>query len=274
MVLPDTGASAAGFRPPRVDVLGTQISCITLHSAVEIFDGWIAREAREYVCVTGMHGVMESRHDAELRLIHNRSGLTTPDGMPMVWAGRWAGAEIARVYGPDLMRTVFDAASARGWSSYFFGGTPDVLDALKSFVSREFPDLVVAGWSSPPFRELSEREEQDMLTEINESGADIVWVALGTPKQERWMARCRPGLRPPILVGVGAAFGLLTGALPQAPRWMRRSGLEWLYRLAIEPRRLWRRYLLNIPRFVFGLVCRPPRLLASGGDQQSPVPAP
>ncbi|MFZ0251665.1 MAG: WecB/TagA/CpsF family glycosyltransferase, partial [Acidimicrobiales bacterium] len=168
---PDTGASAAGFRPRRVDVLGTQISCITLESAVEIFDDWIAHDAREYVCVTGMHGVMESRRDDELRRIHNRSGLTTPDGMPMVWAGRWAGAEITRVYGPDLMRTVFDTASERGWSSYFFGGSPDVLDALRTFLSREYPDVAVAGWSSPPFRALSEQEERDVLTEINESGA-------------------------------------------------------------------------------------------------------
>jgi N-acetylglucosaminyldiphosphoundecaprenol N-acetyl-beta-D-mannosaminyltransferase len=273
MPLSDTGASATGFRPERVDVLGTQISCITLESAVEIFDDWITRDAREYVCVTGMHGVMESRRDDELRLIHNRAGLTTPDGMPMVWAGRWAGAEIARVYGPDLMRTAFGAASERGWSTYFFGGSPDVLDDLRNLVSQEFPGLIVAGWSSPPFRDLSEQEEQDALREINESGADIVWVALGTPKQERWMARCRPALTAPILVGVGAAFDLVTGALPQAPRWMQHNGLEWLYRLAVEPRRLWRRYLLNIPRFVVGVVRRPPRLVPRGSDQQDPVAA-
>jgi N-acetylglucosaminyldiphosphoundecaprenol N-acetyl-beta-D-mannosaminyltransferase len=172
------------------------------------------------------------------------------------------------------MRTVFDAASIRGWSCYFLGGSPDVLDTLMAFVSRNYPALAVAGWSSPPFREPSDEEEQDLLEEINRAQPDIVWVALGTPKQERWMARCRPALAAPILVGVGAAFGLVSGALPQAPRWMQRSGLEWLYRLAVEPRRLWRRYLLNIPRFVLGVVHRPPRLLVNGSDPQGSVATP
>jgi N-acetylglucosaminyldiphosphoundecaprenol N-acetyl-beta-D-mannosaminyltransferase len=172
------------------------------------------------------------------------------------------------------MRTVFDAACTRGWSCYFLGGSPDVLDALMAFVSRNYPALAVAGWSSPPFREPSAEEERDLLEEINRAQPDIVWVALGTPKQERWMARCRPALAAPILVGVGAAFGLMSGALPQAPRWMQRSGLEWLYRLAVEPRRLWRRYLLNIPRFVLGVVRRPPRLLSNGSDPQSSVATP
>ena len=254
------------MRHDRVDVLGTQISCVDLGRTVEIFDEWITSGASEFVCVTGMHGVMESRGDDELRAIHNSSGLTTPDGMPMVWAGRWAGTAIDRVYGPDLMHAFFAEASRRGWSNYFVGGHPDVAQTLLARLRRQYPDLVVAGHISPPFRPLRDEEELALVAEINAARPDVVWVGLGTPKQERWMARVRPLLHAPVLVGVGAAFDLVAGNVPQAPRWVQRSGLEWSYRLAVEPRRLWRRYLLNIPVFVVALLRHPPRLVPSGQD--------
>ncbi len=245
---------------PRVDVLGVGISCVDLETTTEIFAKWIANEARRYVCVTGMHGVMESQSDDALREIHNASGLTTPDGMSMVYAGRWAGARLARVYGPDLMEEVLAAAQEAGWSSYFVGGAPGVASRLVSMLRGRFPGLVVAGSSSPPFRRLSAAEDEELVQEINGSGADIVWVGLGTPKQEFWMAEHRSRLEPAVLVGVGAAFDLLSGTVRQAPRWVQRSGFEWLFRLAVEPRRLWRRYLLNIPRFAVALVRRPPTM--------------
>ena len=242
-------------------MLGVGISCLDLPSAVDRLAGWIADGQRHYVCVTGMHGVMESQSDPELRAIHNRSGMTTPDGMPMVWAGRWAGASpMARVYGPDLMAAVLTRALAEGWSSYFYGGRPEVLEALVARLASDYPGLDIRGTASPPFRALSPEEDADLTAAIEASGADLVWVGLGTPKQERWMAEHRHQLRAPALLGVGAAFDLLAGTLPQAPPWMRHHGLEWSYRLVKEPRRLWRRYLLNIPRFGAALLRHPPRL--------------
>jgi N-acetylglucosaminyldiphosphoundecaprenol N-acetyl-beta-D-mannosaminyltransferase len=251
--------------PARVDVLGVGISCVDLPSTVDIFASWIASDQRRYVCVTGMHGVMESQADAALRDIHNASGLTTPDGMPMVWAGRRAGAQISRVYGPDLMEAALARALQSGWSSYFLGGSEEVLHTLLQSLRSRYPGLRVAGSESPPFRALTEQEDQALVERINASAADIVWVALGTPKQERFMASHRARLTAPILVGVGAAFDLLAGTLPQAPAWMQRSGLEWAFRLAVEPRRLWRRYLLNGPSFAARLALRRPRLVPPGG---------
>jgi N-acetylglucosaminyldiphosphoundecaprenol N-acetyl-beta-D-mannosaminyltransferase len=253
----------AGSSTPalRVDVLGVGISCVNLDQCVTTFGEWIDHSAQEYVCVTGMHGVMESRSDPELRDIHNRSGLTTPDGMPMVWAGRRAGAQVSRVYGPDLMRAVFARAQHTGWSNYFLGGAPGVTDRLIGKLRQEYPGLQIAGAQSPPFRPLNVTEVAHQMDEINRVKPDIVWVGLGTPKQERWMADNRDDLEAPVLVGVGAAFDLLAGTLRQAPLWMQRGGLEWAFRLAMEPRRLWRRYLLNIPRFTVGLLRHPPRML-------------
>jgi N-acetylglucosaminyldiphosphoundecaprenol N-acetyl-beta-D-mannosaminyltransferase len=248
---------------PRVDVLGVGIACIDIPQAVDLIAGWIERGKREYVCVTGMHGVMESRHDSELRRIHNESGLTTPDGMPMVWAGRWAGAkQTRRVYGPDLMQAVFERGAALGWRSFFFGGAPGVAAAFAERLSADHPEIRVAGCCSPPFHQPSAGEDAELVETINRTNPDIVWVGLGTPKQERWMSSHRDLITASVLIGVGAAFDFGAGTLRQAPRWMQRSGLEWLFRLAVEPRRLWRRYVLNIPRFLVALARRPPRLIA------------
>jgi N-acetylglucosaminyldiphosphoundecaprenol N-acetyl-beta-D-mannosaminyltransferase len=247
----------------RVDVLGVEISAIDLGVAVEEMGRWIAEGERHYVCVTGVHGVMESQRDPQLRRIHNSSGLTTPDGMPMVWSCHRAGlGEVSRVYGPDLMLAVCDQAVKRGWSMYFYGGAPGVADRLAERLSRRFPGLRVAGTHCPPFRPLTEEEDGAVIEEINGASPDIVWVGLSTPKQERWMWDHRDTLRAAALVGVGAAFDIHSGALPQAPPWMQRCGLEWLYRLLREPRRLWRRYLSNNPRFALAIMRRPPRPVA------------
>jgi N-acetylglucosaminyldiphosphoundecaprenol N-acetyl-beta-D-mannosaminyltransferase len=248
-------------QPARVDVLGVGISCVDLDTTVDLFGRWIAERQHHYVCVTGMHGVMESQSDPALREIHNASGLTTPDGMPMVWAGRRAGARISRVYGPDLINAVLSRSGESGWRSYFLGGSEEVLAELIDTVRDRFPGLEVAGSFSPPFRPLTDDEDEALVERLNAARPDIVWVGLGTPKQERFMATYRERLDAPVLAGVGAAFDLLAGSLPQAPVWMQRHGLEWVFRLAMEPRRLWRRYLLNIPRFAFMLALHPPRLV-------------
>jgi N-acetylglucosaminyldiphosphoundecaprenol N-acetyl-beta-D-mannosaminyltransferase len=246
---------------PRVDVLGVGVSVIDMPAAVAEIERWIDSREHHYVCVTGVHGVMESQRDPELRAIHNASGLTTPDGMPMVWAGRWAGASgIERVYGPDLTLALAELAARRGWRSYFYGGKAGVAEDFARSLEARFPGFRTVGAESPPFRPLTAEEDEQVVARLNAAQPDLVWVGLSTPKQERWMAAHVGRLTAPALLGVGAAFDIVAGTLAQAPRWMQRSGLEWLYRLYREPRRLWRRYLSNNPRFVLGIVRHHPRL--------------
>lgn len=248
----------------RVDVLGVEVSAVDPQSALDIVTGWVERREAQYLCVTGVHGVMESQRDEALRQIHNRSGLTVPDGMPLVWCAHQAGAEhVRRVYGPDLMLAVLERAAERGWSSYFYGGAPGVPEDLAAAMGRRFPGLRVAGAESPPFRELTADESTQMVARINAAAPDLVWVGLSTPKQERWMAAHRAAMDAPALFGVGAAFDFHTGRVRQAPAWMQQRGLEWAFRLGVEPRRLWRRYLRNNPAFVAAVLRRRPRLVAA-----------
>jgi len=248
----------------RVDVLGVGISAIDPDDALAEVTRWIDNGLRHYVCVTGVHGVMESQGDPELMRIHNESGLTTPDGMPMVWSARIAGAKnTQRVYGPDLMLAVCERAAQRGWGCFLYGATNEVLARLRANLSDRYPGLSIVGTHSPPFRELTPEEDDAVVREINESGAQIVWVGLSTPKQERWMATHVDRLNASALFGVGAAFDIHAGTLRQAPRWMQRAGLEWFFRLVTEPRRLWRRYAVNNPRFVLAIMRRRPRISRS-----------
>lgn len=238
-----------------------------MESAVGAISSWVTTRERKYVCVTGVHGIMESLRDPLLREIHNASGLTTPDGMPLVWLGRRAGATwMERVYGPDLMLEVLKAGLAPGWNHYFYGGANGVTDELADRLATRFPGLRTVGTCSPPFRELTEAEIREVAERINAAQPDLVWVGLSTPKQEKWMARIRPLLAAPVLIGVGAAFDMHSGRLKQAPRWMQQRGLEWFYRLMREPRRLWRRYLSNNPRFLWAVAWRGPRLVREPPD--------
>ena len=256
---PEVSSSAI----PRVDVLGVQVSATSLGRAVDEIGTWIEDHRREYVCVTGVHGVMECQDDAELRAIHNASGLTTTDGMPLVWASRRAGIDdVTRVYGPDLMLEVCEQVVAKNWTSFFYGGAPGVPEQLAARLGQRFPGLRVVGTYSPPFRPLSPEEGDAVVSMINDCRPDLVWVGLSTPKQERWMAEFRDRLEAPVLLGVGAAFDIHAGLLRQAPPWLQERGLEWAYRLAVEPRRLWRRYLKNNPRFVASILRHPPRVVS------------
>jgi len=238
--------------PARVNILGVGVSAISLPQAVSILEQWIAERTQRYVCVTGVHGVMESQSDQELRRIHNEAGLVTPDGMPLVWISRLKGhAQVGRVYGPDLMLAFCEASEEKGYRHFLYGGGEGVAERLASRLKGRFPRLAIAGRLCPPFRPLEPNEDNEAVRYINETVPDIVWVGLSTPKQERWMRTHVGRLTAPVLVGVGAAFDFHAGLKPQAPRWIQRSGLEWSYRLLHEPRRLWRRYLFNNPRFVF-----------------------
>jgi N-acetylglucosaminyldiphosphoundecaprenol N-acetyl-beta-D-mannosaminyltransferase len=245
----------------RVDVLGVGISVTSMDATLRQIGDWIDRGDSEYVCVTNVHTVIECQDDPELMLIHNRSGLTVPDGAPILWAGRAAGArEMGRVRGPDLLPAVSELAARRGWRSYFYGGGPGIPERLARRLSSRFPGLEIAGTHSPPYRELTPAEDEAAVERINSSGADLVWVGLTAPKQERWMAEHRQSLSAPVLIGVGAAFDIHAGVKPQAPRWMRPLGLEWLFRLAMEPRRLSGRYLRTNPRFLVEILRRRPYL--------------
>jgi N-acetylglucosaminyldiphosphoundecaprenol N-acetyl-beta-D-mannosaminyltransferase len=253
---------AGTWATPRVDILGVGVSAINMPMTLGLIDKWISRGDRQYICVADVHGIMESQRDPRIRDAHNRSGLTTPDGMPLVWAGRAAGARhVSRVYGPDLMLAACGLARARGYSSFFYGGRPGVADRLARRLRELYPGLKIAGTYTPPFRELSADEDEDVVRLISAARPDLVWVGLGAPKQELWMAAHAHRLDASVLIGVGAAFNIHAGLIRQAPRWIQRSGLEWAFRLAQEPRRLWRRYLYSNPRFLAGIAKRPPSLV-------------
>jgi N-acetylglucosaminyldiphosphoundecaprenol N-acetyl-beta-D-mannosaminyltransferase len=237
---------------PRINVLGVGVSALNLPLAVAEVERWITEGRREYVCVTGMHGVVESLRAEPLRQIHNRAGLVTPDGMPMAWLLWWHGHRGAdRVCGAEFMGAVLEHGTARGWRHYLYGTKPETLALLEAQLKARLPGLNIVGRLSPPFRELTPEEDEQIVADINTSGADIVWVGLSTPKQERWMAAHRGRLNANALMGVGAAFDFHAGTIRQAPRFIQRSGFEWLYRLAAEPKRLWRRYSTGVPTFLW-----------------------
>jgi N-acetylglucosaminyldiphosphoundecaprenol N-acetyl-beta-D-mannosaminyltransferase len=195
---------------------------------------------------------MACRRSADVLRSVNCADLVTPDGMPVVWLGRLLGhRNVRRVYGPDLMRKVCEISALKGFRNYFYGSTQDTLNRLKARLSEAYPGLVVSGLHAPPFRKASEEEDRSMMEEINNSNPDIVWVGLGSPKQDLWMHEHRERLNAPVMIGVGAAFDFLAGTKPQAPAWMRKSGLEWLFRLIHEPKRLWRRYLVDNLLFIY-----------------------
>jgi len=236
--------------PNRAFILGIGVSAITLDRAVSIIEQWIERRMQNYVCITGAHGIIESRHDLQLRQVHNEAGMVTPDGMPLVFMARRLGFKpVSRVYGPDLMRRLTEISALKGYRQFYYGGGPGLADQLAATLKARYPTLPVAGTVTPPFRPLTPEEDEAMIARINAAAPDIVWVGLSTPKQEFWMASHVGRLNASVLVGVGAAFDFLAGTKSQAPAWMQRSGLEWAYRLAHEPRRLWRRYLRIVPLF-------------------------
>lgn len=245
------------MEPARVNVLGVGISVLNLPLALEHITATIARGAQGYVCLATVHGIMVAQEDPELRKIYNESLLTTPDGMPMVWLGRWAGhREMGRVYGPDLMLAIMAESVARGWRHFFYGGAHGAATELREKLTARFPGLAIVGVYEPPFRPLNEGEQADLHAQVTASQPQFLWVGVSSPKQERFMAAFGSRLPVNIQLGVGAAFDFHSGRIKQAPRWMQRSGLEWLFRLSQEPRRLWKRYLILNPRFVFAVLAQ------------------
>lgn len=239
----------------RANILGVGVSAVDIPGALAQIGAWIARREAQYVCVTGVHGVIESQLDESVRCIHNRAGMVVPDGMPLVWISRWQGfGQVDRVYGPELMLSACEMSLQTGWRHFLCGGAAGVAEQLEGRLEARFPGLKIVGMYTPPFRPLTDAENREIIEAVQRSGADIVWVGISTPKQERWMAELADRIAGPVLIGVGAAFDFHAGRKRQAPRWIQRAGLEWLFRLCMEPRRLWRRYLRNNPYFLWLLL--------------------
>ena len=243
--------AAASFR-----VLGVRVDAVQIPEVIGTMEGWIAaRGPARYIAVTGMHGICEARRSPAFREVLSTADLVVPDGMPLVWIGKLRGHPLRRrVYGPELMLEFCSRTSGRGYRHYFYGAAPGVAARLAETLRRRWPGLQVAGTFSPPFRALAPDEKTEVVARINAASPDVLWVGLGAPKQERWMRDNRAVLRVPVLVGVGAAFDLISGRVRQAPPWLREHGLEWSWRLAVEPCRLWRRYLLNGPQFAWNVI--------------------
>ncbi len=235
----------------RCNILGVQVSAINMAMALQTIRGWIEGKTKHYICVTPAHSIMDAHNDPGFKEILNQSGLTTPDGMAVVWLLKFHGFDhVSRVYGPDLMLAVCQASVERGWSHYFYGGAPGVGDQLARVLESKFPGLQIKGIYSPPFTALTPEEDRLIIDQINQAGADIVWVGISSPKQEKWMADHRDQIDSPVLIGVGAAFDFLSGNKRQAPKWIQKSGFEWLFRFIQEPTRLWKRYI-QYPKFIF-----------------------
>lgn len=238
-------------RLPSYTRLGVRVHAVQIPDVIAEMQLWIERRDRtRFIAVTGMHGMTEAQSDPDVKMILNAADLVVPDGMPLVWLARQAGFPLKRrVYGPELMET-FIGETGPAFCHFLYGGAPGIADRLADRLRHRHGAQVV-GTYCPPFRDLNDEERLAVAEDINACGPDVVWVGLSTPKQERWMFDLRQQLEAPVLVGVGAAFDFLSGTKTMAPRWMQEHGLEWLYRLMREPKRLWRRYIIGGAKFLY-----------------------
>ncbi len=237
---------------PSVDICGVRVSAVNLSSAADYIGTWIKNKYKTYICVAPVSTIVECRRDSAYYKIVNEAGMVTPDGVPVVWLARLKGHKtIARTYGPDLMQEVCLVSQREDYKHFFYGSTAEVCLKLITKLKTEFPQINIVGHYSPEFTKDFHPEKEDVLELINKSQPDILWVSLGSPKQDFWMKNHRDKLDVPVMIGVGAAFDFLSGVKKQAPRWMQRAGLEWFFRLICEPRRLWKRYLVGNSIFIY-----------------------
>jgi N-acetylglucosaminyldiphosphoundecaprenol N-acetyl-beta-D-mannosaminyltransferase len=245
-------AHTSQYNASSYEVLGVRVDAVQIPDVVSRMEEWIRRrDACRYIAVTDMHSLMQAQRAESFKKILRDADLVVPDGFPLVWLGRRKGLALRRrVYGPELMERFCEESTAQGYRHFFYGGAQGVAEDLSIRLAARFPGLQIAGAYCPPFRPLTQQEDEAVVSLINSVHADVVWVGLGAPKQERWMSEHQSRLKAPVLVGVGAAFDFHTGRIAQAPLWMREHGLEWLFRLSREPARLWRRYLIYGTQFV------------------------
>ncbi len=245
----------AAQNPPNQLILSVPISLVDLKTAVGTILLWTQNCVAKYVCVRDVHGLMISLRNPALMDIHRAAGMVTPDGMPLVWISKWRSKlPVKRVCGADLVDALCNDGQSSGLRHYFYGGKPGIAESMIRNLKAKYPDLVVAGFYTPPFRSLTEKEDAAIVDAINKSGAQVVWIGLSTPNQEFWTRDHVGQINGATLIGVGAAFDFHSGAVTRAPKWMQKSGFEWLHRLLSEPRRLWRRYLVIAPSFVVRIV--------------------
>jgi len=234
------------------NVLGVAVHAIDIGLAVNCIESAIEKGEKGYVCVTGVHGVMEAQYDRKFKTILNRAMLTLPDGMPTVWVGKLQGfRNMKRVFGPDLMTEVCARSVEKGYKHFLYGGAPGVAEQLKCRLLSKFPGICIVGTHTPPFRALTQAEFAELAKTIAELKPDLFWVGLSTPKQERFMHEYLCRLTTKVMIGVGAAFDIHTGRIRDAPEWAKNAGLQWAHRLMQEPSRLWKRYLINNPKFIW-----------------------
>ena len=236
---------------PRSRIVGTSVSHVSMLRVLQLFETWVADDRDRYVVMRDVHGVMLARDNPRLHAAHEQADLVAPDGVPLVWAARLSGSqEISRVCGPDLLLAACEYGVSRNWRHYLVGGAPGVAEMLQKKLAAKFPGIKIVGTQCPPFRDVTTKEDRASCAAIRAARPDFVWVGLGTPKQEIWMANHRGKYGGAIQIGVGAAFDIHAGLISRAPIWMQSYGLEWAHRLVVEPRRLWSRYLKLAPIFL------------------------
>ncbi len=250
-VVPDTSEL------PHVDIMGNRVHLIDTELAADYLENWIEHPGNKtrQIIVTGFHGLHVAMEDPGFKSILNQAALFVPDGIAPVWIAKRLGKRVTgRVTGADLMRGFFERANQKGYSSYFFGDTDQTLEKLQAVVEEKYPGHKVAGMYSPPFRQHSEEEIQAMIDHINQARPDVLWVGLGLPKQERWIAEHIDQLEVPVAIGVGAAFGFHSGQVKRVPEWVGDAGFEWVWRFLAEPKKLWRRDVIDGPKFIFRIM--------------------
>lgn len=239
-------------KPPRVNALGVGVHAINMTAAVQLIDSAIRKGTKNYICVTGVHGIIEAQKDIQFRQILNNAFLNTPDGMPTVWVGKLQGfSKMQRVFGPDLMLEICKMSVQKGYTHFLYGGNTGVAEELYLRLNSLVPGINIVGTYLPPFRPLNKSEEAELLNLVAHLKPDIFWVGLSTPKQEKFMAEYIHKLDTKVMIGVGAAFDIHAGRLLDASNWVKNFGLQWLHRLLQEPSRLWKRYLINNPIFLY-----------------------